>query len=139
MIQIISGEKGKGKTKILLAKVNEDVLEVKGNIVYLDKSNKHMYELSNKVRLVNVEDYLIENSDEFAGFICGIISEDHDLETIYVDSFLKVACVDENKIGKVLDKLTKISEQFNVHFVISISLSKENIPAEYQSSLIVSL
>ena len=43
MIQIIAGEKGKGKTKILLDKVNADVLEAKGSIVYLDKSTKHMY------------------------------------------------------------------------------------------------
>ena len=50
MIQIIAGEKGKGKTKYLLEKVNESVKSATGNIVYLDKSQKHMYELSNKVR-----------------------------------------------------------------------------------------
>ena len=51
MIQIIAGKKGKGKTKHLLDKVNAEVKEVHGNIVYLDKSSKHMYELNNKVRL----------------------------------------------------------------------------------------
>ena len=50
MIQIIAGKKGKGKTKHLLDKVNAEVKEVHGNIVYLDKSSKHMYELNNKVR-----------------------------------------------------------------------------------------
>ena len=67
MIQLITGTKGKGKTKILLDKVNSAVKEVKGTIVYLDKSNKHMYELSNKVRLIDVKSYLIENTDEFLG------------------------------------------------------------------------
>jgi ABC-type phosphonate transport system ATPase subunit len=57
MIQIISGEKGKGKTKILIDKANTEVKAAKGSIVYLDKSNKHMYELSNKIRLENVKDY----------------------------------------------------------------------------------
>ena len=51
MIEIIAGEKGKGKTKELLAKVNHSVAAASGNIVYLDKSQKHMYELNNKVRL----------------------------------------------------------------------------------------
>ena len=73
MIEIICGEKGKGKTKELLAKVNDSVSTTTGNVVYLDKSQKHMYELNNKVRLINVMDYPITNCDEFLGFICGIV------------------------------------------------------------------
>ena len=102
MIQIISGEKGKGKTKILIEKANSEVRSAKGSIVYLDKSNKHMYELSNKIRLENVCDYFIENSSEFVGFICGLISGNHDLQTIYLDSFLKIAYVDNNNFESIL-------------------------------------
>lgn len=50
MIEIICGEKGKGKTKELLDKVNNSIATAAGNVVYLDKSQKHMYELNNKVR-----------------------------------------------------------------------------------------
>ena len=50
-----------------------------------------MYELNNKVRLIDVSGFPIKNADEFVGFICGILSQDHDLEQIYLDSFLKVA------------------------------------------------
>ena len=49
MVQLIVGDKGKGKTKYLLDKVNAEVKEADGNIVYLDKSSKHMHELDNKV------------------------------------------------------------------------------------------
>ena len=80
MVEIICGEKGKGKTKELLAKVNSAVTTASGNIVYLDKSQKHMYELNNKVRLINVMDYPIESCDTFLGFLCGIVSQDHDLK-----------------------------------------------------------
>ena len=52
MIEIISGEKGKGKTKELLNKVNTSITSATGNIVYLDKSQKHMYELNNKIRTI---------------------------------------------------------------------------------------
>ena len=65
MVEIIAGKKGKGKTKYLLDKVNAAVEGASGNIVYLDKSQKHMHELSNKVRLINVADYPISNCDEF--------------------------------------------------------------------------
>lgn len=139
MIQIIAGEKGKGKTKILLEKVNEEVQKANGSVVYLDKSNKHMYELSNKVRLINVRDYLVENSSEFIGFICGIISQDHDLEKVYLDSFLKIACCEENDCTLVFDKLNKISELFHVDFVVSVSLNQEQIPDTYKDMVIVAL
>lgn len=139
MVQIIAGQKGKGKTKILINKVNDEVKSSTGSIVYLDKSNKHMYELSNKIRLINVRDFLITNYSEFLGFICGIISQDRDLERIYLDSFLKVANIETNDVGNVLDKLTKISEQFNIDIVISISIDANHLPEEYRDNIIVSL
>ena len=74
MVQLIVGKKGKGKTKQLLDKVNSEVKDIAGSIVYLDKSTKHMYELNNKVRLIDVSRYMIENESEFLGFVCGIIS-----------------------------------------------------------------
>ncbi len=139
MIQIISGEKGKGKTKILIERANAEVRVAKGSIVYLDKSNKHMYELSNKIRLQNVKEYFIENQSEFIGFICGIISANHDLETIYLDSFLKIAYVSEEDLEGIFSKLEKISSKFNVDFVLSISLNKNQLPDHIKENVIVSL
>lgn len=139
MVQIIAGQKGKGKTKILINKVNDEVKSSTGSIVYLDKSNKHMYELSNKIRLINVRDFLINNYSEFLGFICGIISQDRDLERVYVDSFLRIANIDEKEIKNLLEKLTNISEQFNIDFIISVSMDSNNLPEEYKDKVIVSL
>ncbi|MGB8455060.1 MAG: twitching motility protein PilT [Anaerocolumna sp.] len=139
MIQIIAGEKGKGKTKILIEKANSAVKEAKGSIVYLDKSNKHMYELSNRIRLINVKDYCIENYSEFIGFICGLISQDHDIEAIYVDSFLKIAYLEGPNISLILDKLEHISKEFNIDFVISISLNESDFPEKIKNNIVVSL
>lgn len=139
MIQIIAGEKGKGKTKILLDKVNADILNAKGSIVYLDKSTKHMYELNNKVRLINVRDYCVEEAKEFLGFVCGLISQDHDLEKIYLDSFLKVACTDDSDIENVITKLEMVSNKFEVDFVISISKNTGDLPENVKKFVIVSL
>lgn len=139
MVQIIAGEKGKGKTKILLEKVASEVKEVKGNIVYLDKSTQHMFELNSKVRLINVKDYLIENSSEFLGFICGILSQDNDLEKVYLDSFLKIANVKEEELSPLFGKLKKISETFHVDFIISISMNQSQLPSECQEDIIAAL
>lgn len=139
MVQLVVGKKGKGKTKQLLDKVNKEILNVSGNIVYLDKSTKHMYELNNKVRLIDVSSYLVSDSDEFIGFVCGIISQDHDLEQMYFDSFLKIACIEDDQVEPVLNKLEKISKTFGVDFIVSISLDKEELPASVQDKVIVSL
>ncbi|HHU74800.1 MAG TPA: twitching motility protein PilT [Clostridiales bacterium] len=139
MIQIIAGEKGKGKTKILIEKANTEVNTAKGSIVYLDKSNKHMYELSNKIRLINVRDYLIENQNEFIGFICGINSCDHDIEAIYFDSFLKIAFVNDENIEAIFKKLERISEQFQTDFIISISMNENQFPESVKKYITVSL
>ena len=139
MIQIISGVKGKGKTKYLLQKVNDAVKTANGNIVYLDKNNKHMYELSNRVRLINVRDYPVDNYDSFIGFICGMISQDHDLEAVYFDSFLSISSVTEDYLGYVLTKLDNISQAYNVDFILSISVDAANLPAQYQDNVIISL
>ena len=139
MIQIIAGEKGKGKTKYLLEKVNESVKSATGNIVYLDKSQKHMYELSNKVRLINVADYVISNCDEFLGFLCGIISQDHDLEEMYLDSFLTIAKMDDSDLVHAIEKLETISEKFHVDCVLSISRNESDLPECTKGKVIVSL
>ena len=140
MIEIICGEKGKGKTKELLNRVNNSIATAAGNVVYLDKSQKHMYELNNKVRLINVIDYPVTNCDEFLGFICGIISQDHDLEEMYLDSFLTIASIDsETDIVKAIEKLDVISEKYKVRFILSVSKNKEDLPECAKAKIIVSL
>ena len=139
MIQIITGEKGKGKTRILLNKVNEAAAAASGNMVFLDKNTKKMFELNNKVRLINVREYLISNHNEFIGFISGIISQDHDLEQIYLDNFLDISTSKPEDVPVLLDKLNKLSETFHIEFIISISIEKSDIPTEYAECVIAAL
>ena len=139
MVELIVGKKGKGKTKVLLDKVNGAVKEANGSIVYLDKSTKHMYELNNKVRLIDVSGFPIKKADEFVGFICGILSQDHDLEQIYLDSFLKVAKLEGKDVTSTLEQLESIGTQFNVTFIISMSLDKEELPEVFHEKVIVAL
>lgn len=139
MVQIIVGEKGKGKTKILLDKANTDIKSAKGSVVYLDKNNQHMYELDRNVRLINVTDYCIECASEFVGFICGILSQDHDVEKIYLDSFLKVACLNAADVDRIIEKLSVISEKFNADIIISLSQKSEEISAVVKEKVIAAL
>lgn len=139
MVQLIVGKKGKGKTKQLLDKVNSEVKDISGSIVYLDKSTKHMYELNNKVRLIDVSRYMIENESEFLGFVCGIISQDHDLQQMYFDSFLKISALEDKDISAVIDKLDRMSDFFQVDFVLSVSKDESELPDSVKDKIIVSL
>ena len=138
MVHLIIGNKGDGKTKHLLDRVNNQIKTASGNIVYLDKSTKHMHELNNKVRLINVKDYPLKNSDEFIGFICGIISQDYDLEQMYLDSFLKIAHLEGKDLADTLTQLNQISEQFKVDLCISVSVEEKDLPDFAKEQVLIS-
>ena len=113
MVQLIVGKKGKGKTKQLLDKVNAEVKTANGNIVYIDKSTKHMFELNNKVRLISA--------------------------SVYLDSFLKVAKLEGEDITDCVEQLEGIGKQYNITFVLSVSMDKEELPEGMQDKIIVAL
>ena len=139
MVQIISGKKGKGKTKILLNKANDAVKATEGSIVYLDKSTKHMYELNNKIRLINVLDYDVDSYEKFLGFIAGIIASDHDLEQVFLDSFLKLSCLEGEDITDSVQFLDKIGSLNNVTFILSVSADEADLPEAVRKYIEVSL
>lgn len=133
MVQIIAGRKGKGKTKILLQKANEAIKEAKGSVVYLDKNTKHMFELNNRVRLINVMDYPINTPEAFIGFISGIISQDHDIEIMFLDSFLTLSCLEgKEDVSEDINKLVKLSDVFGITFILSVSMDRDELSEELQ-------
>ena len=140
MVELIVGKKGKGKTKVLLDKVNGAVKDANGSIVYLDKSTKHMYELNNKVRLIDISAYDVTAPDEFMGFVKGIVSQDHDLEEMYLDSFLTIAFAEtDDEIQHAIEKLDIISEKYNVKFILSVSRDESRLPECAKAKIVISL
>ena len=139
MVQLIVGVKGKGKTKVLLDKVNSQIQTVEGSIAYLDKSTKHMYELNNKIRLIDVSEFSLKNADEFVGFILGIISQDHDLQQMYLDSFIKIAKLEGADITDTIKELELICDKFKVDFTLNVSMDAADIPEAIKSNIEVAL
>ena len=139
MVQLIVGSKGKGKTKELLLRAEQAVKEAQGNIVYLDKSSQHMYELNNKIRLINVSNFPVNSEDGFIGFISGIISQDHDLEYMFLDSFLKIANLYGTDITSSIHKLAELSDKYHVNFIVSVSMDKDDLPESLKEYVAVAL
>jgi hypothetical protein len=139
MVSIIAGEKGKGKTKILLEKANEAVSKANGSVIYLDKSSKHMYELNNKIRLINVSEFPIMSADGFIGFLSGLISSDHDIEAIFLDSFLKLSVLEGLDITSTIDRIETLGEKYGIEFVLSVSMDVNALPENAKKNVTVTL
>lgn len=139
MVHLIIGLKGEDKTRELLDKVNTEIKNANGNIVYLDINSKHMYELNNRIRLIDVSRFPLKNSDEFVGFISGIISQDHDLQTVYLDAFRKCARLEDADVTETVLRLDKISTMFNVEIVISLTEDITQISDELKDKVLVAL
>lgn len=136
MIQIICGEKGHGKTKEMLQKANDMVTNAQGAIVYVDKSSQHMYELNNQIRLINITEYPINTYEGFIGFMSGLLSGNHDIECVFIDSLVKIACLNENNIVTALETLDRLSN--DVKFVCSMSMKEEALPEMAKDKILIS-
>ena len=128
MVRLLIGHKGSGKTGQMVQLANESVETSNGSIIFINKNHRLMYELKHKIRVICMEDYEhITNIDEYIGFIYGIISSDHDIEIIFIDSILKHADVSLGDLPEFIDRLKKISEIYELNFVVSVSAEKEEM------------
>jgi hypothetical protein len=128
MVKLLVGRKGSGKTKSMIQLANDRVEKSDGNVVFVNKNHRLMYDLKYKIRVVCMEEYeQITNSDEYIGFLYGIISSDHDIEVIFIDSILKHADVNISDLPEFLSRLREISEKYEIEFIVSISATTEEI------------
>ncbi len=128
MVKLLIGHKGSGKTGQMVQIANDSVEKSNGSIIFINKNHRLNYELAHDIRVICMEDYEnITNIDEYIGFIYGIISSDHDIETIFIDSILKHADVSLGDLPEFIDRLKAISKLFDLDFVVSVSEEKEEM------------
>ncbi len=119
MIHLIYGMKGSGKSKKLLDMANAEVEGAHGNIVYLDDNNRCMYDLKHEIRFINTADYNINNSDKLYGFVCGILSRDFDITSVYIDGLKKMAKYDSDNLKTLLESFETLFSDIDAYLVIS--------------------
>ena len=136
MIQIIAGPSGAGKTKTLIDMANALAKTNNGHIVYVDADESQIFRLDYSIRLVQTTEYPLETSQEFFGFFCGILSQDYDINTVFIDGLLKNAKINAEEMGGLLDRVSEVGERYNIHFVISMNCTEEQIPDKYKGCLL---
>ena len=128
MVKLLVGHKGSGKTKQMIDIANDAIETSRGSIIVINKNQRLMYDLKDRIRVICMEDFEhVTNSDEYIGFLYGIISSDHDIETIFIDSILKHADFKMSDLPEFIDRLKDISKNYGMNFVVSISAEKEEM------------
>lgn len=128
MIKFILGAKGSGKTKIMIDMANEAVKATKGDVVYIDRDRDHIYDLNKSLRFIETGDFQLDNLKAFYGFLCGIIAQDFDVETIFIDGQKLIAVAQEKCMEEFLVNLKKLEDKFEVNFVLSCSRTESEVP-----------
>ena len=136
MIQVIAGKKGSGKTKRLIDLTNTTARAAGHDVIFLDDDNRYMFDVDHKVRFINAEDYHIHNGDMFIGFVCGMLSSNYDIGSVFIDAFLKVSHKDLQDTEEVIRSLAELSEKHDVNFVLSVSADPEELPEHLKQYLI---
>ena len=128
MVQILAGEKGEGKTKILIDLANESVSTSDGDVIYIDDDKRHIYDLNHKIRFVEVSEFPLANYRELIGFIYGIFSQNSDITKVFVDGIFKIV---QSLGNEDLIKLV-VSKAYNVDFVLAGNVDPAELPKEVE-------
>ncbi|MBR6164846.1 MAG: twitching motility protein PilT [Clostridia bacterium] len=136
MIQVIAGKKGSGKTKRLIDLTNSTAREAVHDVIFLDDDNRYMFDVDHKVRFINAEDYHIHNADMFIGFLCGMLSSNFDIGTVFIDAFLKLCRTELADTEGVVNTLAELGTKHKVDFVLSLSADPEELPEFMKKYLI---
>lgn len=129
MITLLTGTKGSGKTKKLLALIEEAAAASAGNVICVEQKEALRYDVKTSVRLVSTDYYGVQGFDAFYGLLAGLCAGDHDITDILVDATLRIGSRDMDELAAFLAKVDKLAAEADTKFTFTVSTESENIPA----------
>lgn len=128
MIKVVYGPKGMGKTRILVDEANKLAEHGKGSVVFIDDNKQLIFDLKHKIRFVDLSEFPPMGSAGFFGFICGMISQDYDIEGIFIDRLNFLTKVNATELELFFKNLNTINENHNISFFITMNGLSEEMP-----------
>ena len=128
MLKLIVGLKGSGKTKTLIELANKAVEVSPGHVVCIEKSNKLIFDLSHRVRLVDAEAYAVENAEQLYGMVCGVLATNYDVKDLFIDSSLKICGNDLAAFVEFIGKLDALCKKYEINCVTTSSIAQADLP-----------
>lgn len=131
MVNLLTGQKGSGKTQKMIEAANLKAKECDGSVVFIKNSHNDTYSLSFDIRAVCMDDYpTVRSVSEYTGFIYGMLSANSDIQAIFIDGILKQKGVVLDSIPSFIDTLDTISKAQNVEFYVSLSADRDELGIE---------
>ena len=121
MIHVIMGLKGSGKTKKMIAAINEAVTSAAGDVVCIEYGKKLTYDVNYRVRLVDSKEYGINNLDMLKGFLSGLHAGNFDITNIYIDNLYKTIGTDRAAGEEFVAWCDKFAQANNMKITITVS------------------
>lgn len=122
MVRLIMGAKGTGKTKQLIEMINNAAKDEPGNVVCIEADHNMTYDIHYHIRLINAEEYKLNNFDVFRGFISGLYSGNYDISHVFIDNLCKIVHHDvDQETEEFLNWLDLFGERNNIKFTATIS------------------
>ena len=105
MIKLIIGNKGSGKTKKLIDMVNTTAAESNGSVVCVELGDTLTFNISHKVRLIDVKEYSISGYGEYYALLSGICAGNHDVTHVFGDATLRIGTRDYEELADFLARV----------------------------------
>jgi thymidine kinase len=128
MIKVIYGRKGAGKIKTLIDTANDFASKSKGDVVFIDDSDQLICDLKHEIRFINVSEFPVAGTSAFLGFICGVISEDYDIDGIFIDGLTYILKQNVDSLKEFFDSLKTIAIKYNIKFYMTINGAVDETP-----------
>jgi len=133
----MAGLKGEGKTRKLIDMANSEAKTTDGHLVFIDDDKRHIHDVHRDIRFVETGKGLLSNHREFTGFILGILSQNSDIQHIYVDGINNIIeTVDVESLLKLQARLENIARVDDVNFTISVNWDKSSLPDKIKEALV---
>lgn len=107
---------------------NDRVASAKGHVVYIDDDTRHLFDLDKNIRFISTEAFKLKDYNCLYGFLCGIISEDYDVDTIYLDGLFNIVRGDIKDAAHLFFDLEKLSRENNIELYININHEEQEVP-----------
>lgn len=136
MVKLICGLKGTGKTKRIIEMANADGQSGNNEVVFIEAKNKHILDLKHNIRYINAMEFNINDIETFHGFLCGLIAENYDIRTIYIDGIYRLVNIDFKGLSDLIKKLEELNGKFRTEFVLTLNYDPKDIPENLKTSVI---
>ena len=134
MIHTIVGPKGSGKTKRITKLTEKAINNCSGAVLCVGKGDSFITRLplsKNDVRIVDTNDFVINNYDELYGLLTGAVASNYDIKEIFLDGTLKIGGRNYELLSSFLEKLESNVLKENINLTLTISAEKEEMPEDF--------